>query len=569
MLLFREIYGWLRYLVSKDSLCASQGIVVEEMFSTFAPFSDANDGVRTLVLHRVQDGMTPRIEYRAIGLHPQVYWYPAGASEGSLVAVSNQFGFPGDFKSWDCSTTCQWLLALAQDKFCACEKEEEKNEKGDSKITVTVAPVTARKTLEYPVVRRIIDSVIRSLTKPSSTKITRDMVNNWLKKNQGATDWDFALSVMHWFDKGKITCKDIDYLEDEYLPGRDIIDWSWLKRQLNNPDRIDKLTPEMADRVLGSLTGMPVSKVQERFDTILKRFTEGKLIPATATNDPVRFGMSAIAHFKAGVIPYQYLQQLELCDPQEKILPWSFIRRNILSYTSNKVHADVDSDALVELIIKWLKDSHLLLLLYKGDPKQEEALTRALEAQLTNHISQTLENDLWLKSLLAAIPTETVADMKKALQVDFDLWLIDALSPAVKQSKLPLSPHAFSIEQKDQDTYNKMYKAWEKAVKSYLKTYRNESGKRLTDAISKFYEQAVSLWKTDDLKDYKAKIPSASKILNAVEKGNQEGLLGVLCEDFEHEVGSDMPSEVKTKLLSSPYFNAIGREVKLQGLMFD
>jgi len=55
--------------------------------------------------------------------------------------------------------------------------------------------------------------------------------------------------------------------------------------------------------------------------------------------------------------------------------------------------------------------------------------------------------------------------------------------------------------------------------------------------------------------------------LNAVEKGNYEDLLGVLCEDFEHEVGSEMPAEIKTKLLSSPYFNAISREVKLQGML--
>jgi len=567
MLLFREMYGWLRYLVAKDPLCNSQGIVVEEMYSTFAPFSDANDGVRTLAIHRVQDGMTPRIEYRAIGLHPQIYWYSAGASEGSLIAVSNQFGFPGDFKSWDCSTTCQWLLALVQDKLCACEEDE----KSDSKeLKVTIAPVTAaNKVLDYPVVRRIIDSVIRSLTKPTATPVTKDMINTWLKKNEGATLWDFALSVMHWFDHGKVKWKDIDYLEDEYSPGKDIIDWSWIKRQLNTPTRLGKLTPDIADRVLSSTSLMPVANVKARFDTILRRFTEGKATPITATSNPVRFGLSAIAHFKAGAIPYQYLQQLELCDPQEQILPWSFIRRNILSYTSNKIHADVDSEKLSDLILAWLKDSHLLLLLYKGDPKQEEALTKALEAQLAHHINQTLENELWMKSLLTSLPTDTVAEMKKALQVDFDLWLLDALSPTIKQWKLPLSPHAFSIEQKDQNTYNKMYKAWEKAIKSYLKTYRDESGKRLTDAISKFYAQAVSMWKTDDLKEYKAKIPSASKILNAVEKGNQEDLLGVLCEDFEHEVGSEMPAEVKTKLLSSPYFNAIGREVKLQGLMFD
>lgn len=562
MLLFREIYGWLRYLVAKDPLCNSQGIVVEEIYSTFAPFADANDGVRTLVIHKVQDGMTPRIEYRAIGLHPQIYWYPAGASEGSLVAVSNQFGFAGDFKSWDCSDTCQWLLALAQDKFCAGAEDGE-----DKAVKITVAPVTAEKIIDYPVVRRIIDAVIRAAK--SGNALTSETINKWLKKNEGATLWDFALSVMHWFDKGKLKWKDVDYLEDEYAPGKDIIDWSWLKRQLNTPDRLGKLSPPITDRVVGSMPLMPVANVQTRFDNMLRNFTTGKSITPTLATDTVRLGLSAIAHFKAGAIPYQYLQQLELCDPKEQVLPWSFIRRNILSYATNKVQADADSGSIVDLILTWLKDSHLLLLLYKGDQKQEEALTKALAAQLTNHISQTLDNDLWMKALLASMPSDNTADMKKALQVDFDLWLLDALSPTVKQWKLPLSPHAFSIEQKNQNTYNKMYKAWEKTVIGYLKKYRSESGKRLTDAISQFYEQAVSMWKSDELKEYKAKIPSAAKILNAVEKGNQEDLLGVLCEDFEHEVGSEMPSEVKTKLLSSPYFNAIGREVKLQGLMLD
>ena len=174
MLLFREIYGWLRFLIAKDPMCNSQGIVVEEIYSTFAPFADSNDGVRTLVIHRIQDGMTPRIEYRAIGLHPQIYWYPAGASEGSLLSVSNQFGFPGDYKSWDCSDLCQYLLALTQDKLCG--PEEDKAEDEGKEVTVKV---TAKKTIDYPVVKRILDAVERASQK--GTRLTGDMVNKWLK----------------------------------------------------------------------------------------------------------------------------------------------------------------------------------------------------------------------------------------------------------------------------------------------------------------------------------------------------------------------------------------------------
>jgi len=171
--------------------------------------------------------------------------------------------------------------------------------------------------------------------------------------------------------------------------------------------------------------------------------------------------------------------------------------------------------------------------------------------------------------VLNSIPSENNQDMKKGLQVEFDLWLLDGLSPTIQQWKLPLSPHSFSIEQKDQTAYNKMYKIWESMVQDYLKRYRSESGKRLTDAIAQFYNQVMSTWKTEHLKDYKAKIPSASKILDMVEKGDLDGLLSVLCDDLENEVGNKIPEEIRVKLLSSPYFNAIGREVRLQGLMLD
>lgn len=572
MLLFREIYGWLRYLVAKDPLCMQQGIAVEEIYSTFAPLGDTNDGIRTLVIHRVQDGMTPRLEYRALGLHPQVYWYDSGASEGELVAVTNQFGFPGDYKSWDCSDFCQWMLTQIQKRLCGLNNE-------DQEVTVTVTSVTNFKQkpanlIDLAIVQRLIDAVKEAVH--TGAKFDKKMMTDLLKDEavigKGKKPYDmfnFALSVIYWFDMGKLSWKDIDALEDEISPGKDIIDWSWLKRQLSSePQRHGKLPPPILDIVTSSVPSlMSTDKVRHKFDSILRRFTQGKHIGKPKGIDQVRFGISAITHFKNGDLPYQYLQQLELCDPYELVLPWSFIRRNVLSYTKNQICAANDNDSLVDTILSWLKNSHLLLLLYKGEPTQEDALTKALQAQLQHHISQTLSNDFWIKHIVNTMSSDNLAEMKRALQVEFDLWLLDALSPAIQQYKLPLSPHAFSIEQKDQETYNKMYKIWESMIKDYLKSYRSESGARLTDAIAKFYDLVISLWKTDALKDYKAKTPSASKILDAVEKNNTPGLLSVLCDDFEKEIGNAMPDDIKERLMASPYFNAINREVRLQGML--
>jgi hypothetical protein len=559
MLLFREVYGWLRYLLAKDPLCNSQGIVIEEISSTMTPFSDVTDGLRTLIIHKVQDGMTPRIEIRAVGTHPQIFWYGSGDSSGVLLAVSNQYGFPGDYKSWDCSDLCQWVLKTTKDKLCGPQPEHS---------LASVAPVTAKKTLDFPIVRRILDAVIRASKK--GTRLTRDMVNKWLKENEKADLWDFALSVIHWFDKGKLDWKDIDYLEDEKAPGKDIIDWTWLKRQLNEPSRLGKLPAPVADRIQGNAL-MPAEAVQARFTEILTRYTQGHKAAPLLGTDVVRFGRSAIASLKAGKVSFQYLQQLERCDPNEVILPWSFIRRNVLSYSNMAVDEAEKSDKLAELILTWLHESHLLLLLYKGDPEQEVAISKALQVQLDYHIKQTLSNRTWLTALLHGLAEvkDGKVEVSRALQVDFDLWLLDALSPAVSKWKIPLSPHAFSIEQKDQKAYDKMFKVWVKCLKEHLKEYQIEVKDTLKEAFEKFFNDVVSSWKFDALKDYKAKIPSASKILNAVERDNKEGLLQVLVDDFENEVGSSMPSEIKEKLLACPYFNTIMREVKLQGLRLD
>ena len=567
MILFREVYGWLRYLVAKDPICNSQGIVVEEICSTQTPYNDETDGTRTLILHKVKDGLTPRIELRAIHIHPQIYWYAPDATQGVLMAVSNQYGFPGDYKSWDCSDTCQWLLKAAHDKLCCNPSVDvkitaDKNSAGD-----TIEP--AKKVVDFPIVKRIIDAVIRASSK--GTRLTKEMVNKWLKENEKTDLFGFALSVMYWFDKGKLNWKDLEYLEDEYSPGKDILDWSWLKRQLNTPDRLGKLPPPIADKVQAS-TLMPTRTVQAKFQEILGRYTKGHKIEPLLFTDVVRLGRSAIASFKSGDISFQYLQQLEMCDPNEQLLPWSFIKRNVLSYAGQSLaENDEPGGNLSDLIIDWLRDSHLLLLLYKGDPEQEDAVGKAIKVQLDYHIKQTLSNPLWTTPLLHGLAEvrDGKVELKRALQVDFDLWMLDALAPGVSKWKIPLSPHAFSIEQKDQKAYDKMYKAWLKCIKEHLKQYQTQVKENLKNALEHFFTEVADAWRSDDLKEYKAKIPSAAKILTAVEKDDVDGLLEVLCKDFENEVGSEMPEEIKQKLISSPYFNSIMREVKLQGLRLD
>jgi len=114
-----------------------------------------------------------------------------------------------------------------------------------------------------------------------------------------------------------------------------------------------------------------------------------------------------------------------------------------------------------------------------------------------------------------------------------------------------------------------MYKAWLKCIKEHLKQYQTQVKENLKNALEHFFTEVADAWRSDDLKEYKAKIPSAAKILTAVEKDDVDGLLEVLCKDFENEVGSEMPEEIKQKLISSPYFNSIMREVKLQGLRLD
>ena len=573
MLLFREVYAWLRYLIAKDPMCASQGIIAEEIYSPYAPFSDVTDGVRTLVVHRIQDGLTPRLEMRFISLRPQIYWIKDAEIEGELLTTTNSFGHPGDYKSWDTSDTCNQFIGLIYKYLCASASPVKEWTGFDAPINPTNSasnPVTAKKNLTLPTIQRIIDAVKRAIK--AGKKITSDMINDFLKKSDEGDFADFGFSILEWFDKGKIEWKDIEILQDEIDmvsnagKGKHIFEWSWLKRNLNTPDRLSKLPIPIAEEVMASTSIMTESVVKTRFEDIIKRYLQGKNITPSIPN--IRLGISAITHFKNGAIALPYLHQLEICDPSEKILPWSFIRRSVLSY--NKVIADDNYPSIDSLVVQWLKDSHLLLPLYKGDAEQQDALAKAIAVQIKSHVEQTLENKSWAKGLLSAlIGVKEGVDLKRALQVDFDLWLLDALSPAVDRWKIPLSPHAFAVEKKDQSHYDHMFNAWVSQLRNFLQTYRSESSKILSEALENFFSQVTELWKSDSLKNYQPKIPSVSKILDAVCKGDRESLLHILIEDFENEVGVPMDINIKEQLIHSIFFNSICREVGLQALRLD
>lgn len=575
MLLFREVYAWLRYLIAKDPICVSQGIIAEEIYSPYAPFSDVTDGVRTLVVHRIQDGLTPRIEMRFISLRPQIYLVKDAEARGELLTTTNTFGFPGEYKNWDTSDTCNYFLALIYKHLCECPMPEKENTGFDAPINPTNSasnPVTAAKELTLPTVHRIVDAVKRAIK--TGKKITSEMINDFLRKSDEGDFADFGFSILKWFDKGKILWKDIEVLQDEIDmvsnagKGKHIFEWSWLKRNLNTPERLDKLPIPIAEQVQASTSIMAETIVQKRFEDIIKRYLQGKSLSASTPN--IRFGISALTHFKNGTIALPFLQQLEICDPSEKILPWSYIRRSVLSYNNKVTAEDENYPSLDSLVIQWLKDSHLLLPLYKGDAEQQDALAKTIAIQIKSHIEQTLENKSWLKALLSAlIGVKEGIDLKRALQVDFDLWLLDALAPAVDRWKIPLSPHAFAIEKKDQSHYDLMFNAWVSKLRVFLQDYRSESSKILSEALENFFGQVIGLWNSDALKNYVPKIPSVSKILDAVCKGDRESLLQILIEDFESEVGVPMDAGIKDQLLHSIFFNSICREVGLQALRLD
>lgn len=567
MVLFREVYGWMRHLLKNDPEALASGIVIQEVTPLSSSHFDTNDGARTLGIYKRDAGLACRLEVRFAGIRPHIVWVNENNQE-TLIDQVAQTGFPGDWYSYDCSDVCDYLLALAKDKFCK------------PKVLVILDPQEVKassfKLMDQSLVLRVLDSL--KLNK--NRKVSRGALNKWLKDQdakltKGGDAFDFAHSVIHYFKK-EITCKgangsrkidwdDIDILEDKFDPGHPIVEWSALKRWLAEPDVRGKLPPNILERVLSSSDQDAISqnKAKGRMDGWLSDYVQGRELHA-AQEATVALGQGVIAGFKSGVIPLNYLTQAELADPYEKLMPWSLIRRSVIRY---KAQADSCSDSLLGLIFDWLESSELLLPLYQADEAGKDALKKALEAQVNHHMDMTVRNPAWANKVLDGyVGVMPQADLVRAVQIDFDLWLFNALSPAVGEKDIPLSPYAFSAERRDQALYDTMVGCWMKCLKEHQVSQQTNFIEWLTAQLESFYAHVKNLWGKEGVENYTPHMPSVARILEAVKTGDKAELLCLLVEDMEAEAGSGLPDNIRQELLMNPFFNSIYDAVRVQSV---
>jgi hypothetical protein len=544
MLLFREVCAWLRYSLARDPQCAICKIVAEEVPSTLLPYNDSTDGVRTLAIYRADVGLTPRIELRFTGAHPQIKWIASADQEpdGEYLQITNPMGFPGDGASWDVSDTVEVLMELAREKFC------------QSQMQITVVKAAAvepgtKNTMDPQVVLRIVENASRDIR--NGKHITEKMVTDTLKK-EGGDITKFAWTVLDQFAKNKIKWDDVKRLaEKEILPP------PWLKRNLDDDKYRGKYPPDGLDEISAATIKLHV-------DSIVEACTDGQSLREIRNPllSPVRFGHTILSAFNRGTLPINYLEVLERCDPRETLAPWSWISRNVIAHEMSTTSEDLPT-----VILSWLEESNLLMPLYRGRDVERNGLKLAVAAHINNHIKNTLSNKLWTKAVVAGLSGNDL-DRRRALQCEFDMWLIDALSPSVAPHKIPLSAYAFSSERKDQKSYADMLSAFNKCLAEWSKSYRQESLANLTNSLKNFYTEVVAEWDRPALQDYKPRVPSVGKIVEAAKDGNRDELLNLLVADLEAEVGSSVPIEVRAKLETSPFFNSVFTEVRVQSVKF-
>lgn len=588
MLLAREVYGWLRHLLNTDPLTLANQVVVEEVPSTFAPQGDTTDGSRTLAIHKISDGLTPRIEVRFTGIRPQVYWYSKDEPHGSLIGLSNQFAtVPGDWKSWDCSDFCSWLLLSAKVRLCGSAEAMEV-------LVSAAAKITAQPKMNIDDVLMVLEAVKKAhmdKKKGSGKTLTAPALEKFLKANKLGDLLSFVHSVLEYFvtqkegktpdttDKEgkkvpgirrKVTWDDIDLLETEITKeGFDIIPFNVIKRSLEpSMDEVRRILPTgVFELLLSKKTAPQTSASTARYlGEILASSIRGLQLPLNPLKDKVTFGKATIAALRQGKAPIQYLEEFELSDPNEKILPWSMIRRNVFAYSYDTLASASD---LSGLVLEWLESSDLLLPLYHREEGQEEALKSALAIQLKNYTDKTLGSEPWLRAMMdGLVGISESQDLLRALQSEFDLWLFDALSPAVDRWRLPLSPYSFSTEKKDQQLYDSIYGAWLKYLLTFQQKSKESLSSRLKDTFDAFYSSIGEQWNAEVFHDYKPKIPAINKILTSVQDGDVEGLFQLLVEDLEAESGTPCPPSLKDLMLVNPFFLNILRELRLQSVQF-
>jgi len=548
MLLTREVLAWLRYAITQDPICLDAEIRAEETPSTFIPFNDRTDGTRTISIYRRDTGLTPRLEVRFTGLRPQVFFVDAGNQMGDLIEVPVASGFPGDNRSLDVSDFVLGLVLLTKSKLCH-----------STKALLEMITVKATATIKLDDVKRVLDAVKRSLS-PGGKPLTAKSVNAWLKTNTSGDLMDFARSVVEYFIAGKLEWADLDSLENKSGKGLDIIPWSFFKQQLSDPKIRGKLPANILEEITSSTT-----HIKKELDAIVEAYTDGKnFLPLHPLRPAVKLGLEVDAALRSGELPLAYLELMERCDPRERVLPWSYLRRKTIAF---KITSATDDGNLEDSIVNWLKANKLLAPLYQFDDEVlEESITMVLKKAIQSHIRSTIDNKAWTRFLLDSLVGTDPLDQQRSLQIEFDNWVLNALSPSISMDKLPLSPHAFTETKRAQPLYDTMFKQWVRKVKDYLYNDADKMGPRLAKAIREFYDFVIRNWDERCFREYKPQIPSSNLLKTAAVNGNKAAFLQLLVDDLEGEKGCEVPASLKDELLANPFLNKLYQEIRLQSL---
>lgn len=546
MLLCREVLAWLRYRTSRDPACMAAGIAVEEQASSLQSLVDTNDGSRTIAIYKAAQGYTPRIEVRFTGYYPQVWVVSAGNALGDYISSPASPSFPGNTRAWDCSDFVEYLLLFAKSQFCSCPS---------SLLTLLASAEIDADTAKIPLedIQRVMTAAQGRLKE--GKKLAGPEVNNWLKKKSTGDLMDFAKSVIVYFKQGKLKWQDFSVLQAEQGHGQDIIPWTFFKTEIGNDANLLKKVPSPIQDVI-----VASSTAQHTLDRILVNYAEGDKLELNPLENVVALGQAVIAQMRAGKLPLHYLPLMEECDPKEKLLPWSLIRRSVIAYKEG----EVSLQPLPVIVMRWLHKSNLVSPLY-GTTKEKFHVLTAVKKHVDGQANDTIKNTAWIKELFKSLATvKSELDMKRELQVEFDLWLHQALAPSNKE--IPLSPHAFTAEMKQEALYQQMYDAWLAEVKATAAKRQEISVRSMAISLQQFYDIIADLWKKDNLGRYKAKAPSMSQIAEIAASGNKDQLLTLLLSDVEHEIGSPVPEDIRHKMMSSPYFHVIYDEIIFQSV---
>lgn len=572
-MLLREVFGWLRYCLQQDAVCVANHILVEEIPSTFLAHMDVSDGPRTLALYKAESGYSPRIEIRFTAERPQVWWIGSGegGEHGTYLLSPFSSRFPGDFRSWTRTQFVHYLLDLAKAKLC-----------NDTVTFVSLIPnvqasykVEALKPpkMDLDGLMRIVEAAHRSVKK--GTKITPEKIQKYLADNFSITALNsfhqLAYDAVYYLSKGKLQVNDLEALEAAVKKGSGgTLDlWAPLCSILQDPALQDKLNPIWVDRIQECAPSSLKDKVaantylEEKIRQIVQARNEG-LEPETALSSlllPGEFGSMVEAAFKNNGLPLPYLDLLEKADYKEHIAPWSMIRRSILAYEAPKKDSSLPIE---EAVVEWLDGSKLTEALYRSD---DDLVKDLIKKKIQSFVQGTVSNPSWVKAVCDDIVGRLNGhDLDRSLQSEFDVWLLQALSPSVSASKLPLSPHAYNTGKQDEALYNKVLGAWVSALKKSAAERRSVSVKHLADNLDGFYKQVLCDWNRECLEGYTPRVPSVKDIMAAATEGDKDKLLCVLVADLEDETGTKVPAETKTRLLASPYLTSIYREIRFQSL---